>query len=96
MFRAAPLRFDLVMTDMAMPDMPGDRLAREMLLIRPDLPIVLCTGHSHRINEKKTTRQTGGANSRSGNEKSVRQNRIWFYYIDVAPDRDFQPVFLHP
>jgi PAS domain S-box-containing protein len=53
MFKTDPLRFDLVITDMSMPDMPGDRLAREMMRIRPDLPIVLCTGHSDRIDEQK-------------------------------------------
>lgn len=52
-FRVDPHGFDLVVTDMAMPDMPGDRLAREMMHIRPNIPIVLCTGHSDRIDEAK-------------------------------------------
>ncbi len=43
-FRAQPERFDLVITDQTMPHMTGDRLAREMLTLRPDLPIILCTG----------------------------------------------------
>jgi two-component system, cell cycle sensor histidine kinase and response regulator CckA len=52
LFRNAPERFDLVISDVTMPQMAGHDLAREMLKIRPDLPILLCTGHSDNINEK--------------------------------------------
>ena len=45
--------FDLVITDMTMPHMTGDALAGELLKIRPDLPIILCTGYSARISEEK-------------------------------------------
>jgi PAS domain S-box-containing protein len=48
-FRKQPERFDLVITDMTMPNMTGDKLAKELLRIRPDIPIVLCTGFSERI-----------------------------------------------
>ena len=41
--------FDLVITDMTMPKMAGDRLIKEILGIRPSLPIILCTGYSERI-----------------------------------------------
>lgn len=47
LFRAAPERFDLVITDQAIPQMTGETLARELRRIRPDIPIVLCTGFSH-------------------------------------------------
>lgn len=53
LFRNNPQRFDLVVTDMTMPHLTGDELAKKMLLIRPDLPIILCTGYSKRISEKK-------------------------------------------
>lgn len=43
-FRAAPDRFDVVITDQTMPDMSGIELARQMVLIRPDIPIILCSG----------------------------------------------------
>lgn len=43
-FRAAPHRFDLVITDQTMPHMKGTDLAGEMLQIRPDIPIILCSG----------------------------------------------------
>jgi PAS domain S-box-containing protein len=53
LFRADPQRFDLVITDMTMPRMNGDRLVKEMLKIRPDLPTILCTGFSEKIDEVK-------------------------------------------
>lgn len=49
LFTAHPDRFDLVITDMTMPDMTGDRLARELMRIRKDIPVVVCTGYSERI-----------------------------------------------
>jgi PAS domain S-box-containing protein len=49
-FRSDPDAFDLVITDQAMPQMTGARLAEEMLKIRPSLPIVLCTGFSEVVN----------------------------------------------
>ena len=45
-FRATPRRFDLVITDQTMPAMTGEILARELRQIRPDIPIILCTGYS--------------------------------------------------
>jgi PAS domain S-box-containing protein len=49
MFRADPKSFDLVMTDLTMPDMTGIDLAREINRIDPDMPIILCTGFSELI-----------------------------------------------
>lgn len=46
--RANPARYDLVVTDQTMPDMTGDTLAREILRIRSDMPIILCSGHAER------------------------------------------------
>ncbi len=48
-FRRAPERYDLVITDMTMPHMTGDRLAREILTLRKKMPVILCTGYSSRI-----------------------------------------------
>jgi len=53
LFREQPERFDLIMTDMTMPQMTGDRLATEIMKIRPDMPVILCTGFSHKMTEKK-------------------------------------------
>ena len=46
LFKEDPAAFDAVITDQTMPDMTGFELARHMLEIRPDIPIILCTGYS--------------------------------------------------
>lgn len=48
-----PRYFDLVITDMAMPNKPGDILTREILAIRPDLPVIIATGYSRRMTDPK-------------------------------------------
>ncbi len=53
LFKTKPDNFDLVITDMTMPNMTGDKLAREVMKIRPDIPIILCTGFSARITEER-------------------------------------------
>ena len=53
-FQSEPEKFNLVVTDMTMPTMTGDRLAKELLRIKPDIPIILCTGFSDQIDEKKS------------------------------------------
>jgi PAS domain S-box-containing protein len=55
LFRSKPAQFDLVITDLTMPKMTGDKLVKEILNIRPDIPIILCTGFSDKIDEKKAT-----------------------------------------
>jgi len=52
-FKAQPHRFDLVITDQTMPNMTGEDLAKELMRIRPDIPVILCTGYSHMISEDK-------------------------------------------
>ena len=56
MFRSQPDRFDLVITDMTMPKMMGDKLAKKLVEIRPDIPIIICTGYSERMSEEKAKR----------------------------------------
>ncbi len=51
-FKANPYGYDAVITDMTMPRMTGDFLAQEMTAIRPDLPVILVTGYSERIDEE--------------------------------------------
>jgi CheY-like chemotaxis protein len=50
-FRVRPESFDLVITDMTMPHMTGTDLAREILVIRPDTPLILCTGYSENVDD---------------------------------------------
>ena len=51
LFRAKPDVFDLVITDMTMPDMTGDELTAELIRIRNDIPVILCTGYSRKISD---------------------------------------------
>ena len=52
-FRENPDRFDVVITDQTMPFMTGEELAKELFLIRPNLPVILCTGFSPKIPPEK-------------------------------------------
>jgi CheY-like chemotaxis protein len=47
LFRLNPSDFDVVVTDQTMPELAGLELAKEILAVRPDMPIVMCTGFSH-------------------------------------------------
>jgi CheY-like chemotaxis protein len=49
LFESKPEHFDLVITDMTMPGLTGDKLAKTMLEIRPELPIILCSGYSKKL-----------------------------------------------
>lgn len=51
-FKSQPDKFDLVITDQSMPRMSGDELVAKLLAIKPDIPIILCTGYSSIIDEK--------------------------------------------
>jgi len=51
--RAAPHRFDLVVTDLVMPHLTGDQLAEQLLRVRPDLPIILCSGYGRTMTDEK-------------------------------------------
>jgi CheY-like chemotaxis protein len=52
-FKSSPCRFDLVITDMTMPNMTGIELAQEIMRIRPGMPVILCTGFSDAITPEK-------------------------------------------
>ncbi len=52
-FSLQPQNFDLVITDMTMPQMTGDQLAQKLLDIKPDIPVILCTGFNEDITEEK-------------------------------------------
>ncbi len=55
-FRRNPHDYDLVFTDMTMPDMTGAELAREVLALRPELPVIMTTGYSEIIDKEKAER----------------------------------------
>jgi len=56
LFRNRPDAFDLVMTDMTMPNMTGDRLAGELMKIRSDITVILCTGYSKKMSEESAAK----------------------------------------
>ncbi|MGD8834346.1 MAG: PAS domain S-box protein [Desulfobacteraceae bacterium] len=53
LFQAKPDAFDLVVTDFTMPNMTGDLLTTELMAIRPDIPVILCTGYSNKLSEDR-------------------------------------------
>jgi CheY-like chemotaxis protein len=53
LFRTDPNQFDLVMTDMIMPNMTGDKLARMIMEIRVGMPVILYSGYCQNITEEK-------------------------------------------
>ncbi|MEJ2641448.1 MAG: response regulator, partial [Desulfosarcinaceae bacterium] len=52
-FSERPSEYDLVITDMTMPKITGDKLACELMRIRPDIPVILCTGYSELATPEK-------------------------------------------
>jgi DNA-binding NtrC family response regulator len=52
-FRQSPKVFDLVITDLTMPNLTGDQLAEKITEIRPGMPIILCTGYGEQSNKEK-------------------------------------------
>jgi PAS domain S-box-containing protein len=55
LFSGKPSEFDLVITDQTMPGMTGEELGKEFMRIRPDIPVILCTGYSDMISSEKAT-----------------------------------------
>jgi signal transduction histidine kinase len=53
LFMEQPDRFDLVITDMTMPNLTGDELAAKLMNIRAEVPVILCTGYSERMSKEK-------------------------------------------
>jgi PAS domain S-box-containing protein len=56
-FAKAPQDFDLVITDQTMPKMTGAMLAEKLKAIRPDIPVMLCTGYSHAVSAETAKSQ---------------------------------------
>jgi PAS domain S-box-containing protein len=56
LFEQNPQRFDLVVTDMTMPHMTGDLLAIQLIRMRPDMRIIICTGYSDKLTQELVDR----------------------------------------
>lgn len=52
LFRSDPAAFDLVLTDLMMPNMTGMVLAKQIRILNPDIPIILCTGFGHKFTKE--------------------------------------------
>jgi two-component system cell cycle sensor histidine kinase/response regulator CckA len=55
LFSADPSQFDLVILDQTMPFMTGEALGEEIMRLRPDIPIILCTGYSDLVTSEEAT-----------------------------------------
>jgi len=86
LFRSRPDQFDLIITDMTMPLMTGDKLIKETLNIRSDIPIILCTGFSEKIDAKKA-KAVGAAEYI---EKPVYQQNLAFKVRSVLDGKKAQ------
>ena len=56
MFKQRSADFDLVITDLTMPHLTGDKLAKELQQIKPGIPVILCTGYSNHISDERARR----------------------------------------
>ncbi|MBC8318050.1 MAG: response regulator [Desulfobulbaceae bacterium] len=52
-FRSKPEGYDLIITDMTMPGLNGLELAKQILMVRKDMPVIMCSGFSDLINDKR-------------------------------------------
>ncbi len=56
-FSKAPEAFDLIVSDMTMPEMTGAAMARKMMQLKPEIPVIIVTGHSDQIDRKKAAQE---------------------------------------
>ena len=56
-FASRPDKFDIVITDQTMPNMTGDELAGEVMGIRNDVPVIICTGFSEKMTEERARKK---------------------------------------
>ncbi len=58
LFKKDPQRYDIIITDLTMPNLTGDRLASEVTAIRPDMPVIISTGYTDAVDSEKV-KQSG-------------------------------------
>ncbi len=75
-FKAQPDRFDLIITDQTMPHMTGDKLARAIQRLRPDIPVILCTGFGNPANGALTPAAAKAAGIREVVMKPVGRSEM--------------------
>jgi CheY-like chemotaxis protein len=89
LFEKASDRFDLIITDMTMPELTGDRLAKMITDIRPEIPIILCTGYSNRL-DRKTIADAG---VRAILHKPLVKNELANTIRSVLSKKETSPMF---
>ena len=72
LIQSDPSRFDLIITDMTMPHISGDQLIRQVLKINPEIPIILCTGFSNKIDSESAIMM----GAKSYIEKPLNKNQL--------------------
>lgn len=92
LFKASPGAFDLVITDMTMPEMTGDQLAAALLAIKEELPVIIATGFSQRIDRDQALNMgikgfLGKSVVRSKMGKMVRELLAWTGPQTKRPDK---------
>ena len=53
LFRSQPDAFDIVISDQTMPELTGENLAKKLMEIRSNIPIIICTGYSSKMDAEK-------------------------------------------
>jgi CheY-like chemotaxis protein len=76
LFQTKSNDFDLVVTDMTMPNLTGDKLAIELMKIRPDIPVILCTGCSKKISDETQRKSVSRPSLTSRWSKRIWQKRF--------------------
>lgn len=56
-FEKTPEAFDIIVSDMTMPEMTGAAMARKILQLKPETPVIIVTGHSDQIDRKKAAQE---------------------------------------
>lgn len=82
MFQEDPTDFDIVITDQTMPHMTGVELADEMMAVRPDAPVIICSGYSEFVNEESAIEM----GFRGFLEKPINSDKL-FALLDGIIDR---------
>jgi DNA-binding NtrC family response regulator len=55
LFPSQPDAFDIVIGDQTMPEMTGESLAKKIMKIRPDIPVIICSGYSSKMDTEKAS-----------------------------------------
>lgn len=82
MFQESPRDFDMIITDQTMPHMTGVELADEMMAVRPDVPVIICSGYSEFVNEESAIEM----GFRGFLEKPINSDKL-FSLLDGIIDR---------